>query len=86
LLLTAVATALQAAVAPRLFDLLRAEPLLFLPGEAPAALQRFRALFGLYLALLLAQAALGIALMLGGIRRWYRYVPVRSRPDPDPWS
>jgi hypothetical protein len=81
LLLTGIATALQAGVAPRLFDLLRTEPGLFLPGAEPAALSRFRDLFALYLALVLAQAAVGAALMLGGIRRWYRYVPVRPRPE-----
>jgi hypothetical protein len=86
LVLTAIPTLLQAVVAPRMFDLLRTVPDLFTaPTDAPA-LREFRRLLGLYLAMLLAQGGLGVALMLGGIRRWYRYVPHRSDPEAGPWT
>jgi hypothetical protein len=86
LVLTAIPTLLQAVVAPRLFELLRLHPRLFVAGAEAAALERFRGLFGVYLALLLAQAGIGISLMLGGIRRWYRYAPAKARPEPPPWT
>lgn len=76
--MTALAVGLQVVLAPKLGDLLRGEPALFTPGGATEALERFRRLLGLHLGLVLVQAMLGLALMLGGVRRWYRYVPMRS--------
>ncbi len=77
--MTGLATGLQILLAPRLAEMVRTQPRLFEPGAAVAELSRFRTHFGVYLSLLLVQAMMGIALMLGGIRRWYRYLPVRSR-------
>jgi hypothetical protein len=74
LLMTAIATWQQVYLAPRAWELLRAAPELAV-ASAPAELQQIRSLLGTYLALLLAQAMLGLALMLAGLRRWYRYVP-----------
>jgi hypothetical protein len=86
LALTAIPTILQAVAAPRMFDLLRTSPGLFTSPESEAALREFRRLLGLYLAMLLAQGGIGIALMIGGIRRWYRYVPPRDDPDAGIWT
>ena len=82
LAMTTIAVVLQLALAPEVSRLIRLEPGLFEPGVAPAPLDRFRHLLGLYLGFVLLQAMLGLALMLGGVRRWYRYVPVRANgPD-----
>lgn len=75
LAMTAVATGQQVFLAPRAWELLRAAPDLAM-ASAPAELRQLRSLLGTYLALLLGQAMLGLALMLAGLRRWYRYVPV----------
>jgi hypothetical protein len=81
LAMTGISTGQQVLLAPRAWELLRAAPDLTV-AAAPAELARLRTLFGTYLALLLAQALLGVALMLAGLRRWYRYIKVPTyQPD-----
>jgi len=81
LIMAIAATALQVWLAPEMGKLLRATPELF-QGEAGAALQRFRRLFGVYLGVLLLQALLGVVLLLSGVRRWYTYTFERpEQPD-----
>jgi hypothetical protein len=75
LAMTAISTGQQVLLAPRAWELLRAAPELT-SSAAPSELAQLRSLFGTYLALLLAQSLLGLALMLAGLRRWYRYVKV----------
>jgi hypothetical protein len=75
LVMTGVATGQQVFLAPRAWELLRAAPDLS-PEAAGVELAQIRSLLAVYLELLLAQAFLGLALMLGGLRRWYRYIPV----------
>jgi hypothetical protein len=72
-----LATGLQIWFAPRLSALLRQNPSLFAPNAAAPELARFRALFALYLGLILTQALCGAALLLMGVRRWYRYITIR---------
>jgi hypothetical protein len=81
LTMTAISTGQQVLLAPRAWELLRAAPELT-AAAAPVELARLRSLLGTYLALLLVQALLGLALMLAGLRRWYRYIKVpTSHPD-----
>jgi hypothetical protein len=75
LAMTAISTGQQVLLAPRMWELLRAAPDLT-ASAAPAELAELRSRFGTYLALVLVQALLGLALMLAGLRRWYRYVKV----------
>jgi hypothetical protein len=77
LAMTAIAAGQQVFIAPRAWALLRAAPELA-AGSAPVELAQLRSLLGACLALLLAQALLGLALMLAGLRRWYRYIQVPS--------
>jgi hypothetical protein len=80
LTMTAISTGQQVLLAPRAWELLRAAP--ELTAAAAPELTRLRSLLGTYLALLLVQALLGLALMLAGLRRWYRYIRVpTSQPD-----
>lgn len=74
LVMTAIAVALQVWLAPRLFGMIRLNPTLLSGGGEEALLRSFRTLFGVYLGALLVQAVIGTALLLTGVRRWYRYV------------
>jgi hypothetical protein len=74
--MTLIATALQVWLAPAVSGLLRSHTDLFTAGPS-AELTRFRSLLTLYLVLQLLQALLGIAQLLLGIRRWYRYESIR---------
>jgi hypothetical protein len=76
LVMTVVAIGLEVWLAPAVSGLLRRNPDLL--GGGPE-LSRFRSLLGLHLGLLIVQALLGSALLLMGVRRWYRYVTVHSR-------
>jgi hypothetical protein len=81
LTMTAISTGQQVLLAPRAWELLRAAPELT-AAAAPVELAQLRSLLGTYLALLLVQVLLGMALMLAGLRRWYRYIRVpTSQPD-----
>ena len=82
LAMTGIATTAQLALAPSLSGILRDHPDLFDGRSAPPELLRFRSGLTLYVSLLLAQALLGAAQMLLGIRRWYRYVAVRAPRPP----
>lgn len=74
--MTLIAVAAQAALAPLLSDLMRLNPDLFQRPDADPHLSRFHAIFILYVSLLLVQAMMGVALLLMGSRRWYRYVRI----------
>jgi hypothetical protein len=82
--MTALAVGQQIILAPRAWELLRAAPELA-AESTPAELAGLRTLLGIYLALMLGQALLGLALMLAGLRRWYRYTRVASSRDDYFW-
>jgi len=74
LCMTLLAVGLQVWLAPKMFTVLRNAPDLLSEATNQALLRNFRAQFGVYLGLLLFQALIGAALLLTGVRRWYRYV------------
>ena len=76
--MTGIATAAQLWLAPSLSTILRDHPDLFQNRSPSLELLHFRSGLTVYLSLLLTQAFLGAAQMLLGIRRWYRYIAVRS--------
>lgn len=82
LAMTVAAVLVYVAVAPPMQDLLQAMPDLF-TGEASAERERYEFLHRLAVGLVGCQVALGAALLLLGVRRWYRYVPVNRHLRPE---